>query len=289
MASGTTVVTVVTVVTVLTMTSGMSHNHSTVLEQVEDYALGLLDEPSRCALEADAAGCPECSAELRAWQQLVTEHLAHRVPERTPPASLRARVLAAAAATAPQPISVPRPAARPLAPWLAIAATLAAVAAGAYAMWMRGQMASLEDELRIARARAATAETQLAALRESSGALQRVADVLAASDVRRVDLYGNTVAPGASGRAFVSPARGVVFAASNLPAIPDDRVYQLWFVTAKGPVSAGLFRPDAAGGASASSNSTPGAPLKAMAVTVEQSGGVAAPTSNRYYLLGALE
>jgi hypothetical protein len=119
--------------------------------------------------------------------------------------------------------------------------------------------------------------------------LRRVADVLVASDVRSVDLVGpGEVAPGANGRAFVSPERGVVLTANGLPQIPADHVFQLWFVTSKGPVSAGLFRPDASGRAAASSNDRPGAPFTLLAVTLERAGGVAQPTSTRYYLLGKL-
>jgi anti-sigma-K factor RskA len=269
------------------MSSGMTHSHDAVRERAEDYLLGLLDEPARRELEAEAASCPVCTTELRALMD-VAEGLGRLAPLRTPPASLRARVMAIPQSSAGA-ASVRQTRRAPIERWLAVAATIAAIVSGSYALAMRSRVASLEAELRTALARVGSAESQLAQLQESTGELRRVADVLVAADVRSVDLTGpGEVAPGASGRAFVSPERGVVLTASGLPQIPADRVYQVWFVTSKGPVSAGLFRPDAGGRAAASSNDRPGAPFTMLAVTVERAGGVAQPSNDRYYLLGKL-
>ena len=58
-------------------------------------------------------------------------------------------------------------------------------------------------------------------------------------------------------------------------------------MTAAGPVSAGLLTPDAGGRAEAFFSTPPDiAPPTAVAVTLEPAGGVPAPTSDRYYLLG---
>ena len=49
-------------------------------------------------------------------------------------------------------------------------------------------------------------------------------------------------APHASARAFWSRSRGLVFTASNLPAPPPGRAYQLWVLTAQpAPISAGML------------------------------------------------
>ena len=66
-----------------------------------------------------------------------------------------------------------------------------------------------------------------------------------APDTARVDLAGQPAAPSASARAFWSRSRGLVFTASNLPALPEGRVYQLWVLTGQpAPISAGLLTPD---------------------------------------------
>src|SRR5271155_2645724 len=45
------------------------------------------------------------------------------------------------------------------------------------------------------------------------------------------------------GKVFVTPARGVLLIASNLPRTPADRIYEMWIIR-KGanPVPAGLFQ-----------------------------------------------
>jgi anti-sigma-K factor RskA len=80
----------------------------------------------------------------------------------------------------------------------------------------------------------------------------------------------------------------MVFTASNLPALPPGRTYQLWVVTAQAPLSAGLLAPDAQGGVSETFSTPPDIPQPvAIAVTIEPAGGVPAPTGDKY-LVGTL-
>ena len=75
-------------------------------------------------------------------------------------------------------------------------------------------------------------------------------------------------------RAFWSRSRGLVLTASNLPAPPPGRTYQLWFVTAQAPVSAGLLKPDASGRVTTLLNTPTDLPQPAaLAVTLEPEGG----------------
>jgi anti-sigma-K factor RskA len=107
--------------------------------------------------------------------------------------------------------------------------------------------------------------------------------VLAAPDLTRIDLAGQPRAPEARGRALWSRNRGMVFTSSDLPAAPSDRVYQVWVVTAKGPVSAGLLAPDASGRTTQMFQTAADIPPPvAVAVTLEPSGGVPAPTGEMY-------
>jgi anti-sigma-K factor RskA len=121
-------------------------------------------------------------------------------------------------------------------------------------------------------------------LRRGARSDQLIAAVLAAPDLARIDLVGQPTAPSASARAFWSRSRGLVFTASNLPAAPAGRVYQLWVLSSQpAPTSAGLLKPDPSGRVTATFNTPADLPQPvAMAVTLEPEGGVPAPTGDKY-------
>jgi anti-sigma-K factor RskA len=75
-----------------------------------------------------------------------------------------------------------------------------------------------------------------------------------------------------------------VFTASNLPAAPPGKTYQLWVLTKQpAPISAGLFKPDPQGRVAAVFETPPDLPQPiGMAVTIEPDGGVTAPTGDKY-------
>jgi anti-sigma-K factor RskA len=69
--------------------------------------------------------------------------------------------------------------------------------------------------------------------------------------------------------------------ASNLPAPPEGKTYEMWLIPKTGnPVPAGLFQSDAEGSAMHMQHvSVDMASTKAIAVTLEPAGGVPQPTS----------
>jgi len=256
-------------------------DHGALREQVEAYALGALTASERAQFETHLATCDECGASVQAMTG-AADALAQSVPQLEPPASLRTRVLTSA--TGVKPASGTRRMSV-VVPWLAAAASLiVAVALGGYAVAMRGRVSSLEGRLREALQRAALNERQIADLRRTSAASQSQMAVLAAPDLQRIDLAGKTAAPRSAGRAFWSRSRGLVFTASNLPALPAGKVYQLWVLTRQpGPVSAGLFKPDPSGSATTIFETPVDLPQPiGMAVTIEPEGGVPAPTGEMY-------
>ena len=212
--------------------------------------------------------------------------LARAVDQVEPPAALRERVLTSVAGAAAP--ARPTTSARVLPAWFASAA-LVAIAAGLaiYAAQLRSRVVTLENQLREAILRADASTAQLAEVRRTVADAQSRVAVLTAPDLSRAELAGQPVAPRASARAFLSPSRGLVFTATNLPALPAGRVYQLW-VLAPQPVSAGLVRPDANGGVNVLLGAPPSleAPV-AVAVTIEPDGGVPLPTGDKY-LVGAI-
>ena len=247
--------------------------HDQLGDQAAAYVLGALTPADRQAFEAHLAECAVCAAEVRGLTS-VAAALAHLAPPADPAASVRARLLAALAKRSASSVS-----------WLAVAASVAlAVALGGYAAQLRGRVTGLESRLREATVRAEANERQVADARRTAFEAQSEVAVLAAPDLARIDLAGQPAAPSASARAFWSRSRGLVFTASNLPAPPPGRAYQLWVLTAQpAPISAGMLTPDANGRVNARFDTPADLPRPvAMAVTLEPEGGVPAPTGDKY-------
>jgi anti-sigma-K factor RskA len=229
--------------------------HDALSDQAASYVLGALSPAERDAFELHLAECSACAADVRGLSA-VADAIGAAVPPAEPSAAVRARLTAAVRNEDPRRAGVPVVHKTHVAPWLALAASLA-LAAGAvtYAIHLRGVVADA----------------------------QRAAAVLTAPDVARVDLAGQPAAPGASARAFWSRSRGLVLTGSAVPALPAGRVYQLWAVGPQAPTSVGLLRPDTDGGVHRVYDTPPDLPKPvAFAVTIEPDGGVPAPTGEKY-------
>ena len=260
--------------------------HETLHELSGLYVLGALSLEDRALFDAHLRVCVECRREVDSFAPIV-QSLAQAVPAVEPPAGLRKRVLGAAVGdTAEEPASHPQSRSWAGAGWLAAAAGLLLAAVLGYTTWdWQQRISDLESRLRDVTARALALETQVADARRETRVAQSHLDILISPDVARVDLVGEPAAPTASGRAYWSRSRGLVFTASNLPALPPGRTYQLWVVTAQAPVSAGLVRPDQSGNVSITFQTPPDLPQPlAMALTIEPEGGVPAPTGPRYLI-----
>jgi anti-sigma-K factor RskA len=264
--------------------------HDELRELTGGYVLGALSEADRQALEAHLATCADCAAEVQALRE-VARALAYATPQRDLPPGLRERVLRAAVAAGGAgsrvvdfaPAVSPKPTRSTLPAWFALAASIAAVAFGLYAMTLRQRIEILQDRLREATARAEDMTRQAQVAHAAADQARQSNAVLAASDVRRIDLAGQKTAPDAGGHAFWSPSqRLLVFTAANLPALRAGRGYQLWVIPLgeTTPVSAGML-PLASDG----SISTLAPPLTvdqigAVAVSEEPASGVSSPTGD---------
>lgn len=120
---------------------------------------------------------------------------------------------------------------------------------------------------------------QRAELRERDQLLAQVgelADLLAASDVR----IGSVTSGEATGTVVASRQRNqALFLSSGLPEVAADRTYQLWVISASGPVSAGLLSLEQAG-TTAPKLTTGIGEAQALAVTDEPAGGSPQPTTD---------
>jgi anti-sigma-K factor RskA len=272
--------------------------HEELRENLEAWAIGALRASEAQEIERHLLTCQGCAEVVRGLS-LVPLALEARQPLDSPSGFARTRLLstirggalpssAVDVVKAPEGRAVVPSAAADreakgagIAAWLAAAAALVlAVFLGWDGVRLRGRIAELTRELDQARAAVAATESRMAMIQRSADRNQSALAVLTAPDVARIDLAGQPDAPKASGRAYWSRTRGMVFSAAALPPPPAGRTYQVWVVTsAPAPVSAGLVEPDSAGHANAVFATPPDIPQPvAVAVTVEPAGGVPSPT-----------
>ncbi|MBI1875126.1 MAG: anti-sigma factor [Acidobacteria bacterium] len=244
------------------------------------YALGALRGEEHARFEAHLEVCERCRAEVRSFSPVV-ESLSRAGAVVEPPLALRARVVPGGGNRAV--VRDLRPS--PTLAWLAAAASVVlTIGVGWYAAQLHARIDDLEARLAAANFRAGAAERQTADARQAADRAQDMLGVLSAPDMARVDLKGQGAAAAAAGRAFWSRSRGLVFTATNLPALPAGKVYQLWVVTPTAPVSAGLLHPDDQGRVTTVAQTDPAISPVAMAVTLEPEGGVPSPTGDKYLI-----
>lgn len=250
------------------------------------YALDTLATGERRAFEAHLASCARCQSDVAQYRR-VTVGLGLALTEGNTagaaalPASLKARTMARATGR-----TINDRQARPSPSWLAAAAgILLAVATGIYAWSLHTQMDALQQLASTSSAQAQSLRAELAAARGDSRRLARTVEVLTAPDLMRVTLAGTTAASAASGRAFVSQSRGLLFSMDGLPALRTGRIYQLWFVLPnQAPISAGLLGVGANGSATMVGQlpagfAVPKATKITVAITEEPAAGSAGPTT----------
>jgi anti-sigma-K factor RskA len=257
--------------------------HEDLRELSGGYALGALNDDDRRAFEAHLSACAECANEVRELK-VVAAGLSQAVPQVSPPAALRARVLAAATAADNRQAARATPSKSGVSRLLGIlsaAAAIAAIALGLYAVSLQQRIRTLEQELRLANARANEIDKQLVQYRVAADRAVQIRAILAAPDLRRIDLAGQKAAPAAFGRAFWSPTEGLAVAFDRLPPTADGRVYQLWVIPPGGtPISAALLDLQADGTAIALGSPASSSRVGTVAVTIEPAGGVPQPTGD---------
>lgn len=221
----------------------------------ELYALGVLEGEEKGEVEEHLArGCQTCQASLRD-ALAVNALMMASVKEVSPPAGLKRRVLAGFGME------------RGRWGWLgAFAAALMAV----LAVWL-----SVEERHR--QAELAEARRQVISITAERNKLNQVFNFLNQPETRQVNFgLGQQQPP--RGNVFVNPRLGVMLIASNLPALPSGKTFEMWVIPAKNsaPRPAGLFQ--AAQGTGM--NILPGSagPLYAVAVSIEPEAGAQTPS-----------
>jgi anti-sigma-K factor RskA len=256
----------------------MSSPHTSRVEELlPAYALGALDGADLSELEEHlAGGCEECRRQLGLWQNNL-EGLAAEIPPVQPAATTRARILRLAGTSAVTPVR------RAPSWWLAAAAALLLVLA---AWGLAGQARMARKVRRLAEERdrlerqVESLSLEVSRMRTDTQQAELALQVIAAPGVQSVALAGLGPTPGAAGRTYVNPRnRDALFYAFDLPRLPDDKTYQLWFIAAGKPVPAGTFGVDPRGNASLRVDRVVDVhQIQAWAVTIEPRGGVPQPT-----------
>lgn len=203
------------------------------------YALDALSDDERAAFETHLPTCDTCHAELADYDAGV-EALARSVAEPAPP-EMKAEVMARIEAGDGATVI---PLFRRVAPFVAAAAAIAAL------VFVIGLGPTSEQE--------------------------RINSVLASPEAITVTVVADVVS---SAEVVYTPSGDAVFSAAGLPGVSDTETYQLWLIGDDGPVSAGVFQPDADGGALVllAGEVRPGLVL---GLTIEPAGGSTAPTGD---------
>jgi anti-sigma-K factor RskA len=222
-------------------------------ELIAGYALDALDDADRARAEALLASSEEARDELRAYSDVATA-MATAAAGPAPPPELRQRVLDAVHDEPQNVVSLDERRRSRAVPVLAVAAALAACAAIAAGVWGASVSSDLDDT------RAALAQQRAAAT------------VLADPDAESVALESG------DGRLVVGGEGSAVLVLDSLGPAPPGKTYELWVSAGGAPVPAGLF------GGGGERDVVPVEqrvePGSVVLVTVEDAGGVDAPTSD---------
>lgn len=264
------------------------------------YALNALDDAERLEFERYALENPQTLEEVRSLSETASL-LAYATEPETPPAALKADIMAAIRNTRQLPassvvrdISSAKPSSRESVPearaaaaargrsgtagsqrprWvplLSAAAALVIFAGVGVGGWVAGQNSTKQDMA-----------AQIQALQSQQAAAQEQQDsmlaIMASPDAK---IATTALSDGGSVTvASSSKANKAAVMVNDLPALPADKTYELWFISAAGAVPAGLMSHD--------DPSVPGMQILAgsmggathVGITVEPAGGSPAPTT----------
>ena len=244
--------------------------HEQFADDLSLYALGALQGEERLAVEKHLRDCPDCRHELAQLQGDLAL-LALSVSGPKPPLRSRERLMTTIAKE-PRGTRV-RLVERKT--WRTALAWAAAAAAVTVMLLLLRQNTDLRQRVAALEADSAGQQKQLLQAKELLAALT-------SADAVHFTLVAGKIPPQPQGKAiYLRSTCTLVFLASNMPAPPPQKTYELWLIPTSGaPIPAGLFRPDTHGSAALIKPPLPtGIEAKTFAVTVEPASGSAAPTS----------
>jgi len=248
--------------------------HEQFAEDLALYALDALDVSQKAAVAQHVETCVACRQELETLRgDMALLALSAVGPH--PPRRSRDRLMSAIAAERPA-VASERAASSG---WFGrlgwIAAALVLVTGALLVNDANEKNAGLQREIAGLKTKTAAQEAELERVRTEFAAFQ-------GPEAKSVTLEIPKGHPQPQGKAiYVESSGKLLFVANNLPALPDDKAYELWVLPSKGnPVPAGVFRPDAKGsGVLVNPPLAAGVSATGFAITVEPKEGSAAPTT----------
>ena len=242
--------------------------HEQFADDLALYALGALSGEDRSVLEKHLQECASCRRELESLRGDASL-LALSVSGPKPPARARQRLITAIGAE-PRKKQAPKTVG-----WWTLAAVFGMFVLASIAIALWNEKADLETKLAQVQKQSADQEIELQKARD-------IVTTLTATDAMRVTVVALKTPPQPQGRAIYDRNRSsLIFLASNMPALPPQKAYELWIVPKEGaPIPAGVFKPDAQGSGTVINPPVPkNVEAKAFAITVEPETGSPAPTS----------
>jgi anti-sigma-K factor RskA len=244
--------------------------HEQFVDDLALYAVDALAGEDRTAMETHLAGCSACRVELEHLRGdgalLALSTLGPKPPQRA-----RQRLVDAVAKEPRIPARVELTGRRS---WWGVLGWAATAAAIVFAASLWKENAALKQTLASANAQATQSARELEDIR-------RIAAPIIEPEAQVVTVVAMKAQPQPQGKAFYLRSRGsLVFLATNMPALPPNKAYELWLIPMQGaPMAAGMFKPDAHGRGTVINPPLPaGAEAKTFAITVENEAGASTPT-----------
>jgi anti-sigma-K factor RskA len=243
------------------------NDHEHFSDELSLHALGALDAVERAAIEKHLEECSACRRELEQLRgDLALLALSASGPK--PPTRSRERLMAAIA-------KEPRVRPRARRVWWNAFEWAAAAALVIMLGLLLHQNTNLRQRVGDLESISTNQDQQLLQAKQ-------LLATLTSPDAAHFTLVAGKTPPQPQGKAiYVRSSGTLVFLASNMPAIPPQKAYELWLIPKSGaPIPAGLFKPDAHGAAAVIKPLLPvGVEAKTFAITVEPETGSSAPTS----------
>jgi anti-sigma-K factor RskA len=269
-------------------------SHEKLSELCSIYALGALDGEELREFEAHLkTGCPLCGQQIQEYGETVAS-IPEALPNVKPSADLKSRLMARleeetlnhGVVDFKSEAKVPSAKPQPRRGWLPWAC---AVAAGIALTVSLTRVSSLNRGLAEQQQRLNEQLEQLKVFQRLLSEEKEVTQFFAKPGARITPLAGTDKSPQAAGKIlWNAQEKKAFFYASNLPAPPEGKTYQLWMIAGNKPIDAGIFSVGPAGRGFLKVPSLSEADkAQKFAVTLEPAGGVPQPTGDMH-LLGSL-
>lgn len=233
--------------------------HEELRDMYEFYNLGLLEVDEHAEIEAHLRrGCEICKAGVR--RAVITNSaILSLVPDAAPPKRLRRRVLAG--------FGLERQNWGLLGAWGAVTAGLLVAT-----LWYSTEVQRTHSDLALARQQVTKSSAELTRV-------ETVLEFLNQPETKQAT-FGKSEQQPPRGTVLVNPRSGVLLIASNLPALPAGKTFEMWLIPKGGaPKPAGLFQSDPGGTAVHLLRGPVDPSTNAVAVSVEPEAGSAAPST----------